>query len=194
MDSASHIGDGIAEDMAVDDHHWQLGSSGGVAQQGNQCQSQAADDFDHRVGCDTGPNVELPVGAPSSLGGPADLGDRLSSANDRYNEGRNLWSDLILGCRRWSTTVWLSCECSPPAVERICVPVLIRSRSGPDTLDKDEGDDSDEEDEDHKPPSKTDTLTDEKEARALIEKTTMTRMALAYAVAVKHFLRGEEGM
>jgi putative membrane protein len=29
---------------------------------------------------------------------------------------------------------------------------------------------------------------------AIIEKSTMVRMALAFAVAVKHYLRGEEGM
>ncbi|RSH91483.1 hypothetical protein EHS25_009782 [Saitozyma podzolica] len=32
------------------------------------------------------------------------------------------------------------------------------------------------------------------ETRAIIEKSTMVRMALAFAVAVKHYLRGEEGI
>lgn len=32
------------------------------------------------------------------------------------------------------------------------------------------------------------------ETRAVIEKGTVVQMALAYAVAVKHYLRGEEGM
>jgi hypothetical protein len=32
------------------------------------------------------------------------------------------------------------------------------------------------------------------ETRAVIEKATMVRMCLAYSVAVKHYLRGEEGM
>lgn len=32
------------------------------------------------------------------------------------------------------------------------------------------------------------------ETRAVIEKATIVRMALAFAVAVKHYLRGEEGM
>ena len=32
------------------------------------------------------------------------------------------------------------------------------------------------------------------ETRAVIEKGTIVQLALAYAVAVKHYLRGEEGM
>jgi len=32
------------------------------------------------------------------------------------------------------------------------------------------------------------------ECRAMLEKKTMVNMALAFAVAVKHYLRGEEGM
>ena len=32
------------------------------------------------------------------------------------------------------------------------------------------------------------------ETRAVLEKTTMVQMALAFAVAVKHYLRREEGM
>jgi predicted membrane chloride channel (bestrophin family) len=32
------------------------------------------------------------------------------------------------------------------------------------------------------------------ECRAIIEKKTMVQMSLAFAVAVKHYLRGEEGM
>jgi hypothetical protein len=32
------------------------------------------------------------------------------------------------------------------------------------------------------------------ECRAILEKKTMVQMALAFAVAVKHYLRGEEGM
>jgi hypothetical protein len=31
-------------------------------------------------------------------------------------------------------------------------------------------------------------------ARATLEKKTVVQLALAYAVAVKHYLRGEEGM
>lgn len=32
------------------------------------------------------------------------------------------------------------------------------------------------------------------ECRAILEKKTVVEMALAFAVAVKHYLRGEEGM
>ena len=32
------------------------------------------------------------------------------------------------------------------------------------------------------------------ETRAVLEKATVVKMALAFAVAVKHYLRGEEGM
>ena len=32
------------------------------------------------------------------------------------------------------------------------------------------------------------------ESRAMLEKKTMVQMALAFSVAVKHYLRGEEGM
>ena len=32
------------------------------------------------------------------------------------------------------------------------------------------------------------------ECRAMLEKKTMVHMALAFAISVKHYLRGEEGM
>jgi hypothetical protein len=50
------------------------------------------------------------------------------------------------------------------------------------------------------PGSLSATSSDDPEERALdrtkaeIEKATVVRMALAFAVAVKHYLRGEEGM
>lgn len=43
------------------------------------------------------------------------------------------------------------------------------------------------------PPDDTEAK-DLDQTRAILEKSTMVKMALAFSVAVKHYLRGEEGM
>ena len=72
--------------------------------------------------------------------------------------------------------VWIHCE-SPEIPGR-----GISLTPGPDTMVADPFEDGQE---------------DQKaldECRAILEKKTMVQMALGFAVAVKHYLRGEEGM
>ncbi|KAF9220379.1 UPF0187-domain-containing protein [Gyrodon lividus] len=70
---------------------------------------------------------------------------RTTSSFERYNEGRRLWSQIVLGSRIFARTIWF-----------------------------------------HVP--------DERRARTLVEKKTVINLLEAYAVAVKHYLRGEDGI
>ncbi|KAH9829833.1 UPF0187-domain-containing protein [Rhodofomes roseus] len=83
---------------------------------------------------------------------------RTTSSFERYNEGRRLWSQIVLASRTFSRTVWFHV----PEV----MPVAADDRS---------------------------TLEQRKE-RVLIEKKTAINLVEAFAVAVKHYLRGEEGV
>ncbi|KAG2130681.1 Bestrophin, RFP-TM, chloride channel-domain-containing protein [Suillus clintonianus] len=82
---------------------------------------------------------------------------RTTSSFERYNEGRRLWSQIVLGSRTFARTVWLHIpENAYPASQ---------------------------------------ALTDEEnKARTLIEKTSVVNLLEAFAVAVKHYLRGEDGI
>ncbi|EGO19799.1 hypothetical protein SERLADRAFT_453125 [Serpula lacrymans var. lacrymans S7.9] len=71
---------------------------------------------------------------------------RTTSSFERYNEGRRLWSQIVLGSRTFARTVWF-----------------------------------------HVP-------DDEQKSRILIEKKTVVNLLEAYAVAIKHYLRGEDGI
>ncbi|KAG9093797.1 hypothetical protein FS749_013722, partial [Ceratobasidium sp. UAMH 11750] len=81
---------------------------------------------------------------------------RTSSSFERYNEGRRLWSTIILASRTFSRTVWFHI---------------------PDT-----------------PVTAKPEETTEARARNLIEKRTAINLVEAFSVAVKHYLRGEEGI
>jgi predicted membrane chloride channel (bestrophin family) len=80
---------------------------------------------------------------------------RTTSSFERYNEGRRLWSQIMLASRTYARTVWFHV---------------------PDT----------------KPGDPTDL--DENRARVLIEKKTAINLLEAFAIAVKHYLRGEDGI
>ncbi|KAI8986879.1 Bestrophin, RFP-TM, chloride channel-domain-containing protein [Trametes punicea] len=83
---------------------------------------------------------------------------RTTSSFERYNEGRRLWSQIILGSRTLSRTIWFH------------VPeVMPAAKDDPSTLEQ-------------------------RKARVLIEKKTVINLIEAFAVAVKHYLRGEEGV
>lgn len=99
---------------------------------------------------------------------------RTSSCFECYNEGAKLWSHIVLNCRIFARTVWFH------------VPDNAFSIPSKDH---------------HRPI--TDEITDQdpmaakthKEyAMTLIEKKTVVNLLEAYAVAVKHYLRGEEGI
>lgn len=79
---------------------------------------------------------------------------RTTSSFERYNEGRRLWSQIILANRTFARTVWFHVPDTPPG----------------------------------------EPLTQERRARSLVEKKTVINLLEAYAVAVKHYLRGEDGI
>ncbi|KAG1734207.1 Bestrophin, RFP-TM, chloride channel-domain-containing protein [Suillus paluster] len=74
---------------------------------------------------------------------------RTTSSFERYNEGRRLWSQIVLGSRTFARVVWL-----------------------------------------HVP----DEQKEENKAKTLVEKKSVVNLLEAYAVAVKHYLRGEDGI
>ncbi|KAJ7171113.1 Bestrophin, RFP-TM, chloride channel-domain-containing protein [Mycena filopes] len=80
---------------------------------------------------------------------------RTTSSFERYNEGRKLWSQIILASRTFARTVWFH------------VPDL--------------------------PPTK-DTDAETMKARSIVEKKTVINLLEAFGVAVKHYLRGEDGI
>lgn len=83
---------------------------------------------------------------------------RTSSSFERYNEGRKLWSQIVLNCRIFARIVWFHI---------------------PDNAISD---------------STTAGKSDQEQAETLVEKKTVVNLLQAYAVAVKHYLRGEEGI
>jgi len=97
---------------------------------------------------------------------------RTSSSFERYNEGAKLWSHIVLNCRIFARTVWFH--------------VPDNAFSSPS--------------QDYRGPI-VDEITDQDPAKThkeyamtLIEKKTVVNLLEAYAVAVKHYLRGEEGI
>ncbi|KAK0476345.1 Bestrophin, RFP-TM, chloride channel-domain-containing protein [Armillaria novae-zelandiae] len=78
---------------------------------------------------------------------------RTTSSFERYNEGRWLWSQIILASRNFARTVWFHIP-DPPATES--------------------------------------ASAEELKARAMVEKKTVINLLEAYAVAIKHYLRGED--
>ncbi|EMD36566.1 hypothetical protein CERSUDRAFT_95853 [Gelatoporia subvermispora B] len=83
---------------------------------------------------------------------------RTTSSFERYNEGRRLWSQIILASRTLARTVWFHIPESLPAT----------------------------------PGDKA--TPEERKARVIIEKKTVINLIEAFAVAVKHYLRGEDGV
>ncbi|KAJ7202053.1 UPF0187-domain-containing protein [Mycena pura] len=80
---------------------------------------------------------------------------RTTSSFERYNEGRRLWSQIILASRTFARSVWFH------------VPDLPGS-------------------------AKYDAET--LRSRGLVEKKTIVNLIEAFGVAVKHYLRGEDGI
>ncbi|KAF7327759.1 hypothetical protein MKEN_00355500 [Mycena kentingensis (nom. inval.)] len=76
---------------------------------------------------------------------------RTTSSFERYNEGRRLWSQIILASRTFARTTW------------------YQEPSGGQTAD-------------------------EMKARGMVEKKTIINLIEAFAVAVKHYLRAEDGI
>ncbi|OAX42857.1 UPF0187-domain-containing protein [Rhizopogon vinicolor AM-OR11-026] len=88
---------------------------------------------------------------------------RTTSSIERYNEGRKLWSQIMLNCRIFARTVWFH------------VPgESSQAPTGGHAM--------------------SDKEKEEDQAKTLIEKKTVVNLLEAYAVAVKHYLRGEDGI
>lgn len=86
-----------------------------------------------------------------------------------------MWSQIIQTSRNWARLVWIHCTSPYSSISRgasLC--------SGPDSMSA-------------TPPENADERAVDR-TKAEIEKATVVRMALAFAIAVKHYLRGEEGM
>ncbi|KAF8601085.1 UPF0187-domain-containing protein [Ceratobasidium sp. AG-I] len=81
---------------------------------------------------------------------------RTTSAFERYNEGRRLWSCVIHGSRTFARTIWFHVPDTPITV-------------------------------------KTGEIVEE-QTRNITEKRTAINLVEAFSVAVKHYLRGEEGI
>ncbi|KAG1741668.1 Bestrophin, RFP-TM, chloride channel-domain-containing protein [Suillus lakei] len=85
---------------------------------------------------------------------------RTTSSFERYNEGRRLWSQIVLGSRTFARTVWLH----------------IPDNAYPNGQ------------------ALPDQQKEEYKAKTLIEKKSVMNLLEAFAVAVKHYLRGEDGI
>jgi len=80
---------------------------------------------------------------------------RTTSSFERYNEGRRLWSQVILASRTFARTAWF----------HVPDPQTMQNMSA-----------------------------DEIKSRMIIEKKTAINLLEAYAVSIKHYLRGEDGI
>ncbi|KAJ7062112.1 Bestrophin, RFP-TM, chloride channel-domain-containing protein [Mycena amicta] len=80
---------------------------------------------------------------------------RTTSSFERYNEGRRLWSQIILASRTFSRTVWFHIPDQAPT---------------------------------------TGNNADGMKAREMVKKKTVINLVEAFGVAVKHYLRGEDGI
>ncbi|KIK41613.1 hypothetical protein CY34DRAFT_805841 [Suillus luteus UH-Slu-Lm8-n1] len=99
---------------------------------------------------------------------------RTSSSFDRYNEGRKLWAQIVLNCRIFARTVWFHIPdnaISAPPTDCRCPTARGYSDQVQDQAK---------------------ILADK--AKTLEEKKKVVNLLEAYAVAVKHYLRGEEGI
>lgn len=91
-----------------------------------------------------------------------------------------MWSQIILTSRNWARLVWVHCTYLLSAHNPCHGPPGLYRNPGPDSLSA-------------TPPVETEERELDR-TKAEIEKATIVRMALAFSVAVKHYLRGEEGM
>ncbi|KAK2462823.1 hypothetical protein APHAL10511_005214 [Amanita phalloides] len=80
---------------------------------------------------------------------------RTTSSFERYNEGRRLWSQIILASRTFARTVWFHVPDPDPRQSHDAERTKMRS---------------------------------------ILEKKTVINLLEAYAVSVKHYLRGEDGI
>jgi putative membrane protein len=103
---------------------------------------------------------------------------RTTSSFERYNEGRRLWSQIVLGSRVFARTIWFHVPgTSCPKPLKWSSPETPLSNYIDNTM-----------------PNAGGLSEDERRARTLVEKKTIINLLEAYAVSVKHYLRGEDGI
>ncbi|KDQ23192.1 hypothetical protein PLEOSDRAFT_1048994, partial [Pleurotus ostreatus PC15] len=83
---------------------------------------------------------------------------RTTSSFERYNEGRRLWSQIIIASRSFARVLWFHVPDAAP------------------------------------PTPGVEISADEEKARSTIEKKTAINLVEAFAVAIKHYLRNEDGI
>lgn len=98
---------------------------------------------------------------------------RTTSSFERYNEGRRLWSQIVLGCRTFARTTWFHVPSNWSFL------FTVKHFANIYSLEKN-------------PTGPADN--NENEARMIIEKKSVINLLEAFAVAVKHYLRGEDGI
>ncbi|KAL4268337.1 Voltage-dependent anion channel-forming protein YneE/VCCN1/2-like protein, partial [Pleurotus pulmonarius] len=102
---------------------------------------------------------------------------RTTSSFERYNEGRRLWSQIMIASRSFARVIWFHVPGNPPpiAVQRHIPRYEIKIDTAP-------------------PTSGIEIPADEERARSTIEKKTAINLLEAFAVAIKHYLRNEDGI
>lgn len=97
-----------------------------------------------------------------------------TSSIERYNEGHRLWSEIVYATGSFARAVWLHVPGGTPVVS-VSVLGIYRSLLDPE------------------PPGESNVEAKKIKVKALLEKKTIINMLEAYAIAVKHHLRGEDG-
>ena len=98
---------------------------------------------------------------------------RTTSSFERYNEGRRFWSAIILASRTFSRIVWF--HVPGTGAHKLSHPSALPYFA--DLMPEAPGEIISEE---------------ERRARALVEKKTVINLIEAFAISIKHYLRGEE--
>lgn len=96
---------------------------------------------------------------------------RTSSSFERYNEGRKLWAQIIKASRSMSRIIWFHVPSESLRSDQIAIVIGWSDN----------------------PPLPGERF-DQTKARTLIEKKTAINLLEAFAVSVKHYLRGEDGI
>ena len=105
---------------------------------------------------------------------------RTTSSFDRYNDGRRYWTQIVFNSRILARTVWFHV---PGATESFIFQEVALSQTADNAISV---------------PSEMHPISSEDkqkyEAMTLVEKATAINLILAYAVAIKHYLQGEDGI
>lgn len=110
---------------------------------------------------------------------------RTTSSFQRYDEGRKLWSSIIYATRNFARTLWFHV---PGVLFHV---LLIVVEAGSNVIKSGTVDPKPDM---NLPEDEKMRLSRDLRAKMLVEKKTVINLLGAYAVAVKHYLRGEDGI